>query len=60
MRKHVSYFLPEAPYEPLKLEEGKDGLDGAQWFKLAEILDLNLYDDMIPLFTKAVNILLKK
>jgi N utilization substance protein B len=60
MRKHVNYFLAEAPYQPLKLEEGKGGLDDAQWFKLAEILDLNLYDDMIPVFTKAVNILLGK
>lgn len=58
MRKHVTYFLAESAHDPLKLEEGKGGLDGAQWFKLAEILDLNLYDDMIPLFTKAVNILL--
>ncbi len=60
MRKHVNYFLAEAPYQPLKLEEGKGGLDDAQWFKLADILDLNLYDDMIPVFTKAVNILLGK
>lgn len=60
MRKHVSYFLAEASYQPLKLEEGKGGLDDAQWFKLADILDLNLYDDMIPVFTKAVDILLKK
>ncbi len=60
MRKHVYYFLAEAPYKPLKLEEGKGGLDDAQWFKLADILDLNLYDDMIPVFTKAVNILLGK
>lgn len=60
MRKHVNYYLAEAKYEPLKLEEGKGGLDDAQWFKLADILDLNLYDDMIPLFTKAVEILLKK
>lgn len=60
IRKHVSYFLAEAPYIPLKLEEGKGGLDDAQWFKLTEILDLNLYDDMIPVFTTAVNILLGK
>lgn len=58
MRKHVSYFLAEATYQPLHLEEGKGGLDDVRWFKLADILDLNLYDDMIPLFTKAVNILL--
>jgi hypothetical protein len=36
------------------------GLDDAQWFKLADIIDLNMYDDMLPVITKAVNILLKK
>lgn len=60
IRKRVSYFLAEAPYQPLKLEEGKGGLDGAEWWKITDILDLNLYGDMIPLFTKAVNILLEK
>ncbi len=60
IRKHVNYFLAESPYKPLKLEEGKGGLDDAQWFKLVDILGLNLYDDMIPVFTKAVNILLGK
>ena len=58
-RKRVNYYLAEALYQPLQLEEGKGGLDDARWFKLSEILDLNLYDDMIPVFTKAVNILLK-
>lgn len=60
MRKHVTYFLAEAPYRPLKLEDGKGGLDDAEWFKLADILDLSMYEDMVPIFTKAVNILLKK
>lgn len=57
MRKHVTYFLAEAPYQPLKLEEGKGGLDDAQWFKLADILDLPMYGDMVPIFTKAVKML---
>src|SRR3989344_420985 len=60
MRKRVTYFLAKAPYQPLKLEDGKGGLDDAQWFKIADILDLSLYDDMIPIFTKAVNVLLGK
>ncbi|MBI5078014.1 MAG: transcription antitermination factor NusB [Candidatus Yonathbacteria bacterium] len=59
MRKHVSYFLAEAPYQEIKLMK-KGGLDDAQWFKLADIIDLNMYDDMLPVITKAVNILLKK
>lgn len=58
MRKHVSYFLAEAPYQNIELLK-KGGLDDAKWFKLAEIIDLNMYDDMLPVITKAVNILLK-
>ncbi len=59
IRKQVVYFLAETPYQDLKLEK-KGGLDGAQWFKLADILDLNFYDDILPIVTKAINILLGK
>ena len=58
-RKNVTYFLGETKHEDLKLEEG-GGLDDARWFKLSEIVDLNFYDDILPLVTKAVNILLDK
>ncbi len=60
IRKHVSYFLAEAPYQEMSLQKVGGGLDDARWFKLADILGLNLYDDMIPIITKAVTILLKK
>ena len=60
IRKQVTYFLAEAKFEELKLEEDKGGLDDAKWFKLSDIIDLNIYDDILPIFTKAVNILLKK
>ncbi len=56
-RKHVSYFLAEAPYEPIALEK-KGGLDDAKWFRLQEIIDLNFYDDMLPIVTAAVQKLL--
>lgn len=52
-RKQVSYFLAEAEYNDLKLGNS-GGLDDAKWFKLGEILDLNLYDDILPIVTKAV------
>ncbi len=58
IRKHVVYFLAECPFEALQLEEEKGGLDDARWFKAAEITSLNLYDDILPLITKAINILL--
>jgi len=59
IRKQVTYFLAEADYTDLQLGD-KKGLDGAKWFKLSEIVDLNIYDDILPLFTQAINILFKK
>lgn len=60
MRKRVTYFLAESPYIPLRLEEGKGGLDDAQWFALADVPNLMMYDDVVPIITKAVNVLLDK
>ena len=59
IKKHVTYFLAEAKFRDLVPEE-KGGLDDAKWFKLNDILDLNFYNDILPLITKAINILLKK
>ena len=58
-KKHVTYFLAESKFTDIKREE-KGGLDDAKWFKLADILDLNFYNDILPLVTKAINLLLKK
>ncbi len=55
-RKHVTYFLARADYTELVLEK-KGGLDDAQWFKIAKILELNFYEDILPIVTKAVTIL---
>ncbi len=60
IRKHVSYFLAESPFTDVHLEEGKGGLDDARWFKLADILELNFYHDMLPIITKAINVLLNQ
>jgi transcription antitermination protein NusB len=56
IRKQVTYFLAEAPYQELTLEkkEEKGGLDDVRWFRLADILDLNFYDDILPIVTKAL------
>jgi len=56
-RKHVVYYLASAPYEPLTLGES-GGLDEAKWFQISEIGDLNFYDDILPLVTKAIRILM--
>ncbi len=55
-RKHVTYFLAESPYTEIKLEQ-KGGLDDAKWFKVQDALELNFYDDVLPIITKAVQIL---
>ncbi|MEQ1561307.1 MAG: transcription antitermination factor NusB [Nitrospira sp.] len=59
IKKHVTYFLAESEFVDLNPEK-KGGLDDAKWFKLTDILDLNFYNDILPLVTKAINILLKK
>ncbi len=58
IRKQVTYFLAESAFTEVRLEEGKGGLDDARWFKLADILELNFYHDILPIITKAINILL--
>lgn len=59
IRKETTYYLAEAPFQDLTLEkkEEKGGLDDVRWFKLADILDLNFYDDILPIVTKAITIL---
>jgi N utilization substance protein B len=59
IRKRVTYFLGEAPYSNIKLGTS-GGLDDGRWFKLADIINLNFYSDILPIVTKAINILLGK
>lgn len=59
VRKQVSYYLAEAKYQDLTLGPS-GGLDDARWFKVAQILDLNFYDDILPIVTKAIKILSSK
>jgi len=56
IKKEISYFLAEAPYQELTLENKKEqgGLDDVRWFKLSDIFDLNFYDDILPIVTKAI------
>lgn len=56
VRKQVHYYLAVAPYTAITLEQ-KGGLDDGQWFKVAEILDLNFYEDILPIVTKAITML---
>lgn len=56
VRKQVHYYLASSPYTDVKLEQ-KGGLDDARWFKVAEILELNFYEDILPIVTKAITML---
>jgi N utilization substance protein B len=59
IKKHVSYFLAECDVCDLELAKS-GGLDNAKWFQLGDIMDLNFYNDIYPIVTKAVNLLLKE
>lgn len=59
IRKQVTYFLTKSPYIELTLEQ-KGGLDDAKWFKVTEILELNFYEDILPIVTKAITMLVGK
>lgn len=57
--KKVVYFLAKSEYKELMLEKS-GGLDGAKWFHLKELPELRIYNDVIPLIAKAVEIISKK
>lgn len=57
--KKVVYFLAKSEYRELVLEKS-GGLDGARWFELSTIPELRIYNDIIPLIGKAVEIIAKK
>lgn len=59
LRKQVTYFLAEAQ-NPADIHlEKKGGLTEVKWFALSEIPDLKIYDDILPIITKAIKIILK-
>ena len=58
IKKRVEYYLAEAEYSDVTLKK-TGGLDDVQWFKLSHILDLNFYDDILPIVTKAINIIIQ-
>lgn len=59
VRKQVHYFLAKAPFTDIILEK-KGGLDDGKWFRVADILELNFYEDILPIVTKAVTMVVSK
>lgn len=58
IRKQVTYFLAKTEYTSLTLGPS-GGLTDAKWFPIKEIINLNFYNDILPIVTKAVQQLLK-
>ncbi len=59
IKKEAVYFLAKSDFVDLKLHK-EGGLDDVQWFPLANIPNLNLYENIIPLLSKATEILTKR
>ncbi len=53
IRKVVTYYLAHAPYQEMVLTTS-GGLDKLGWFQLHEVVDLTVYDDILPLIAKAI------
>lgn len=58
-KRHATYYLARAPFADIVLKR-EGGLDDGQWFPLASVGDLNFYDDILPVVTRAINLLAQK
>lgn len=58
-KRHATYYLARAEFADIMLKR-EGGLDDAQWFPIATVGDLNFYDDILPVVTRAINILAQK
>jgi N utilization substance protein B len=59
IRKQVTYFLAKAKDMSTLFLPEKGGLKEARWFPLAEVAELRIYNDIVPIITEAVKIILK-
>ena len=55
-RRQVTYYLAECESGEINLA-AKGGLDNAGWFGLEKVSELKMYDDILPIITKAIKIL---
>lgn len=54
--KKVVYFLARSEDKELELEKS-GGLDGARWFEPSALPELRIYNDIIPLISRAIEII---
>lgn len=57
--KQVSYYLVRTPYQEMELHSN-GGLDNAKWFRLAELENINTYDDILPLLAQSIDYITNK
>lgn len=58
IRKQVKYYLAKCEYGDLVVGES-EGITDAQWFTLPEVVSLRFYKDILPIVTKAAELILK-
>jgi len=51
--KKVTYYLAESGFTDIKLGSSH-GLDDARWFKLKDVVNLNIYQDILHIVTGAI------
>lgn len=54
--KQVSYYLVKTTWQEMDLHSN-GGLDQAKWFTLAELENINTYDDILPLLAQSIEYL---
>ncbi len=57
--KKVTYYLAETQFTDIKLGNSH-GLDDARWFKLKDVVQLNIYQDILHIVTGAITKLAEK
>lgn len=58
VRRQVQYFLLKAPMRD-ELIHNSSGLDDARWFQVHEVVHLKIYEDLVPIITKAITLVAK-
>ena len=59
IKKSVTYFLALAKNDEIKLKQ-TGGLDDAKWFRMKELPELKMYDDIRGILAEAIKELNKK
>jgi N utilization substance protein B len=52
-KKHVTYFITESDFVDIKLGTS-NGLDDAKWFSLQDVVNVQMYNDILPIVTNAI------